>query len=264
MTNFAAHWDYQNHCPKKASHESVSQSPMDLGRSSRDSQKRAKGWLCKINPRHCWIQRNNQRRSFKSEKKSLRQEQFESSSPEKIFEFPSSKGYLLEDLWRRGIPNKFRRKLWPFAIQNKLEISKQLYRMNLKEGMGIVSSLNRQQRTQKKGLTKQILEKMNQDIQTTLQFFKKQFLRESSLSNRILCDKQNGQDDDRDKIFEEAKSLDNQTKKEDNDFDCVAECEMSPNNGSSLLTHDSLFNVLIAFIMQRPDIGYLPVSPIRP
>lgn len=43
--------------------------------------------------------------------------------------------YLLEDFWRFGIPDTFRKALWPFVIQNKLGLSKQLYRIKLAEGL---------------------------------------------------------------------------------------------------------------------------------
>ena len=46
---------------------------------------------------------------------------------------------LLEQLWRRGIPPKFRQKLWPFVIQNKLEITKKLYKIYIEEGQATVS-----------------------------------------------------------------------------------------------------------------------------
>jgi hypothetical protein len=46
----------------------------------------------------------------------------------------NSKGFLLEQLWRRGIPSKFRQKLWPFVIQNKLELTKKLYKIHFSEG----------------------------------------------------------------------------------------------------------------------------------
>lgn len=32
--------------------------------------------------------------------------------------------FLLEDFWRFGIPGTLRKALWPFAIQNKLGLSK--------------------------------------------------------------------------------------------------------------------------------------------
>ena len=41
----------------------------------------------------------------------------------------------LEDLWRFGIPVSIRRVLWPFKIGNKLGISKELYQINRKQGL---------------------------------------------------------------------------------------------------------------------------------
>jgi hypothetical protein len=46
-----------------------------------------------------------------------------------------SVSYLLDDFWRFGIPDTFRKALWPFVIQNKLGLSKQLYRIKLAEGL---------------------------------------------------------------------------------------------------------------------------------
>ena len=43
--------------------------------------------------------------------------------------------YRLEDFWRFGIPNNYRRVLWPFAIQNKFGLSRQLYEIKLTEGL---------------------------------------------------------------------------------------------------------------------------------
>ena len=43
--------------------------------------------------------------------------------------------YRLEDFWRFGIPYKYRKVLWPFAIQNKFGLSKQLYKIKLSEGL---------------------------------------------------------------------------------------------------------------------------------
>ena len=39
----------------------------------------------------------------------------------------SSKGFFLDSVWRKGIPARFRKKIWPFVIKNNLEISKSLY-----------------------------------------------------------------------------------------------------------------------------------------
>jgi len=48
----------------------------------------------------------------------------------------------LNDFWRFGIPDKYRAGLWPLAVQNKLHITKQLYRINLAEGKKRVVSLS--------------------------------------------------------------------------------------------------------------------------
>ena len=105
--------------------------------------------------------------------------EYESDNDYKI---GNSKGYLLDLLWRKGIPPKFRSKLWPFAIQNKLEISKKLYRINLKEGLHIVTSIQKKIRQQKKGINKQILEKIQQDIKDTLDLFKQKRRKEGALN----------------------------------------------------------------------------------
>ncbi len=39
----------------------------------------------------------------------------------------TSKGYFLDSVWRKGIPPRFRKKIWPFAIRNNLEVTKTLY-----------------------------------------------------------------------------------------------------------------------------------------
>jgi hypothetical protein len=44
----------------------------------------------------------------------------------------------MEDLWRFGIPIALRKTLWPFKIQNKLGISKQLYRLNREHGLRLL------------------------------------------------------------------------------------------------------------------------------
>ena len=43
----------------------------------------------------------------------------------------------LEDLWRFGIPVSIRRILWPFKIGNRLGISKELYKINRKQGLAL-------------------------------------------------------------------------------------------------------------------------------
>lgn len=45
----------------------------------------------------------------------------------------------LEDLWRFGIPQNLRRTFWPLKIQNKLSISKQLYRINKEQGLNLIA-----------------------------------------------------------------------------------------------------------------------------
>lgn len=44
----------------------------------------------------------------------------------------------MEELWRFGIPINLRKTLWPFKIQNKLCISKQLYRLNKEQGLKLL------------------------------------------------------------------------------------------------------------------------------
>ncbi len=39
----------------------------------------------------------------------------------------TSKGYFLDSVWRKGIPPRFRKKMWPFAIRNNLEVTRTLY-----------------------------------------------------------------------------------------------------------------------------------------
>jgi hypothetical protein len=41
---------------------------------------------------------------------------------------------FLEDLWRFGIPSSLRKTFWPMKIQNRLGLSKQLYRLNKEHG----------------------------------------------------------------------------------------------------------------------------------
>jgi len=74
----------------------------------------------------------------------------------------------LETLWRRGIPPKFRQKLWPFIVSNKLCLTKKLYTMNLQEGQNIVKKIIKNPKIDRKGLNYQILEKIEGDIAQTL------------------------------------------------------------------------------------------------
>lgn len=37
-------------------------------------------------------------------------------SNESYIELNNAKGYFLEQVWRQGIPPKFRKKIWPFVI----------------------------------------------------------------------------------------------------------------------------------------------------
>jgi hypothetical protein len=39
----------------------------------------------------------------------------------------TSKGLFLDSVWRKGIPARFRKKIWPFAIRNNLDITKSLF-----------------------------------------------------------------------------------------------------------------------------------------
>jgi hypothetical protein len=37
----------------------------------------------------------------------------------------------MDDIWRFGIPAHIRKIIWPFIVQNKLQLSKKLYEINL-------------------------------------------------------------------------------------------------------------------------------------
>ncbi len=92
LANFAHHWDYEAHCPK-------------MCKVSVPAKKGCFSWLCSC----C-------------------------GTPKKKADFVevptdmyTSKGYFLDSVWRKGIPPRFRKKIWPFAIKNNLEITKTLY-----------------------------------------------------------------------------------------------------------------------------------------
>ena len=90
LTNFANHWDYENHCPKKC----------------KKSEGAKKGFIASIFP------------CLSSEDK---------NSEEVDLAAYTSKGLFLDIVWRKGIPPRFRKKIWPFAIRNNLELTKSLY-----------------------------------------------------------------------------------------------------------------------------------------
>jgi len=92
LTNFANHWDYENHCPK----------------------------LCKI-----YVPA---KKGFFSQMFSCCGKPSKSNDVDEIVtDDYTSKGYFLDTVWRKGIPPRFRKKIWPFAIKNNLEITKALY-----------------------------------------------------------------------------------------------------------------------------------------
>ncbi len=88
MTHFSSHWDYINHCPMR----------------SPKNKKKRKGALC-----GCFSKKKAQPREKEQKLKQL-----------------SSKGFLLDTIWRMGIPPRFRKKVWPFTIKNSLEVIIQL------------------------------------------------------------------------------------------------------------------------------------------
>ena len=91
LTNFANHWDYENHCPKK-------------NKLKVPAKKGFCAHLCS------W---------FKSNKKGG----FEELNGDNY----TSKGLFLDIVWHKGIPPRFRKTIWPFAVRNNLEITKSLY-----------------------------------------------------------------------------------------------------------------------------------------
>lgn len=90
LTNFASHWDYQNHCPKMKKIKVPAK----------------KGFFTRI---FCCC--NSKKENF---------EEFSNDTY-------TSKGLFLDIVWRKGIPPRFRKKIWPFAVKNNLEITKPLY-----------------------------------------------------------------------------------------------------------------------------------------
>ena len=48
----------------------------------------------------------------------------------------SSQGFLLDTIWRMGIPEQFRGAIWTFVIPDNLEITEELYFLNLKNATG--------------------------------------------------------------------------------------------------------------------------------
>ena len=106
----------------------------------------------------------------------------------------------LDSIWKKGIPNRFRETLWPFTIQNKLEISKVLYKISLDEGLKVLDQLKTD--TKVKNLTQLQLSKIKLDAEQA--------------------------------YFTIGHS----------------------SGGLYTFTFDQLFNVVIAFVVYRPDIGY--------
>eukprot|EP01022_Parablepharisma_sp_SALTPOND_P004529 TRINITY_DN120462_c2_g1_i1.p1 TRINITY_DN120462_c2_g1~~TRINITY_DN120462_c2_g1_i1.p1 ORF type:complete len:674 (-),score=78.24 TRINITY_DN120462_c2_g1_i1:3202-5223(-) len=102
LTNFANHWDYENHCPKMC----------------KICIPAKKGFLAKM---------------FSCCTKSKKEKDFD----EILTDDYTSKGFFLDSVWRKGIPPRFRKKIWPFAIRNNLEITKALYDI-------LVGRINRQ------------------------------------------------------------------------------------------------------------------------
>ena len=108
MTNFEKNWDYMKHRPvKKLKKQEESKNQKDAFQTfflCFSSNKRNSGGLS---------QKGSQLKELNS----------------------SSVTFLLDDFWRFGIPVTSRKALWPFAVQNKLGLSKQLYRIKLAEGL---------------------------------------------------------------------------------------------------------------------------------
>ena len=92
LTNFANHWDYENHCPK----------------------------LCKISVP---VKKGFFTKIFSCCGRTSKEQDF-IETPTDAY---TSKGFFLDSVWRKGIPPRFRKKIWPFAIKNNLEITKTLY-----------------------------------------------------------------------------------------------------------------------------------------
>jgi hypothetical protein len=105
MTNFGAHWDYNNHCPKKihkimtSKDFTVSGNSLITSPPKKDKSSGIFGLL------KCCFKKG----PSKNSKKQDYYVDFTSDNH-------TSKGYFLDTLWRKGIPDRFRTKIWPFAI----------------------------------------------------------------------------------------------------------------------------------------------------
>jgi len=118
--------------------------------------------------------------------------------------------FHLDSIWRKGVPSRFRRKMWPFIVQNKLELTKNLYRLILEEGRNTVEKL----RALKSEAVANNQEKRN---------FRRRNI-STDVIERIQAD--------------------------------VKQTMVALSHNSEALREGQVFNVLIAFMMYRPDIGY--------
>ena len=151
----------------------------------------------------------------------------------------------MEELWRFGIPINLRKTFWPFKIQNLLCISKQLYRLNKEQGSKLLQKAS--ERIENcSSINSKRLDTVDEQGSVEIELAEVEENTCNQCKNeRMMFDVRVVQQikDDIDKFFQITKCFEEDTE----------------NGSNSILQEkkESLLNVLISFLVYRPDVGYV-------